>query len=174
MAREPLSFVRTFHYSTSTVKESFGVGVAFAPLNVMTTPTSFSAGVPGFGGGGGGPIVVPPPPPPQEAIANSDAKAIIARAMLQRRNLFRKLASKSPMQKMHAIATPGVATLQSKPDGRLPGCAVAAPGAVVWNVTVAVAVVALLLRITDGTLKLQVVSDGIPEHNDDESGIVPV
>jgi hypothetical protein len=45
--------------------------------------------------------------------------------------------------------------------------------AVVWKVTVAVAVVVLLLSATEATLKAQVVSEGMPEQREGESEIEP-
>lgn len=60
--------------------------------------------------------------------------------------------------------------------GRLLDCgnAVEFDRAVVWKVTVAVAVVMVEVRATEDTLKVHVVSEGMPEQRDGESGIVPL
>jgi hypothetical protein len=121
----------------------------------------------------------PPPlllPPPHEPMATAEASASRASIVLHRRCRGAKHANKTPMHNMQAsVKLPTSVRLPNAP-GRLLDCgkASAFEGAVVWKVTVAIAELTVLLRTTEDALQLHVVSLGMPEQTDAESGIVPV
>jgi len=69
--------------------------------------------------------------------------------------------------------TPAPSVHHRNPSGGWVVCGGVAERAVVWKVTVAVAVVVLLLSATEATLKAQVVSEGMPEQREGESEIEP-
>lgn len=144
-----------------------------APLNVRVT-LAFPSGVPGLPFPPGGPVLLLLLPPPHEPIATTEVIASTARIALQRRRREAQHANKTAMHKTQANPRLPRAVRFPKAAGRLFDCGNAAERAVVWKVTVAVPVVVVALRDTEGTLQLQVVSLGRPEQTAGESGIVPV
>jgi hypothetical protein len=80
------------------------------------------------------------------------------------------------MHNAHSSAKHPASVRLPNAPGRLLACGNAIPfeGAVVWKVTVAIAELTVLLSTTEDALQLHVVSEGMPEQTDGESGIVPV
>ena len=151
-----------------------GGGVTPAPLKVRTT-LAFPTGVPALPPPPpGGPVLLPPPP--HDPMATTDTITSRASIVLKRRRRGAKRVNKTPIHNTHTSAKLS-ATVRSLNDaGRLLDCgnAIDFEGAVVWKVTVAVVVTVVALRETEGTLQLHVVSAGMPEQTDGESGIVPL